>query len=453
MLLRRIYHERLAQASYLLACQSSGEAVVVDPLRDAAPYLELAQREHVRITHVVETHVHADYVSGAAALARAAGATLMLSGEGDPSSGYRLDRFAGSHALHDGDRFQVGAIRFDVLHVPGHTPEHLAFLVTDTAAVNVPMGMLSGDFVFVGDVGRPDLLERSVGVQGSMERSARALYRSLQRLRDLPDHLQLWPGHGPGSACGKALGAVPQSTLGYERLSNWAFTTTDEGEFVRTVLAGQPDPPAYFARMKSLNPLGGLPMPSAVRLDLAALRAAIGDGALVVDVRRSTDFATGHRTGAINLPLGGAFLGWAGSVLPHDRDVVLVSSPADTGPAEEARRDLVMIGLDRVLGVLPVMDADREDRCSTIRSLPAATLEAEEDGPLILDVRGRAEWEAGHIPGAAHLPLQELVRRLDELPRDRAIVVHCQGGSRSAIAASILQAAGHDVLDGVGGYV
>jgi hydroxyacylglutathione hydrolase len=456
MLFRRIYHDRLAQAAYLVACQASKEAIVVDPLRDPAPYLEAARQEGVTIVAVTETHIHADFLSGAAALATAANAQLLLSGVGAGPAGYDRSAFPTADWLKDGSRIQLGKVRIDVMHVPGHTPEHIAFLVTDTAVDDMPMGMLSGDFLFVGDVGRPDLLERAAGMQGTMEMSAQQLFTSLQRLVPLPDYLQVWPGHGAGSACGKALGAVPQSTLGYERRTNWALAIASEAEFVAHVLAGQPEPPAYFARMKKLNAAGVPPQPSFTPADAETLRRAIAAGALAVDVRAATDFAKGYLDGSINVPIGNSFLGWAGSVVPPDRDLVLVATPALRIAAEQTVRELRLIGLDRVLGVLStdLVAAPENGTLATLPSVPASALaDAPRRGTTVLDVRNRSEWEEGHVPGARLIPLPELSARLDELRGAGPIAVHCQGGSRSAVAASVLRAAGFaDVVNVEGGY-
>ncbi|HET8762592.1 MAG TPA: MBL fold metallo-hydrolase, partial [Gemmatimonadales bacterium] len=306
MLLKRFYDDRLAQASFLVGCQATGEAIVLDPNRDADQYIAAARGEGLRITHVTETHIHADFVSGSRELASRSGAKLLLSAEGGADWQYRFARDADATLLHDGDSFMVGNLRFDVLHTPGHTPEHLTFIVTDTPATLRPMGAFTGDFIFVGDVGRPDLLERAAHVEGTMDASARQLFRSLRRFAEQPDYLQLWPGHGAGSACGKALGAVPQTTLGYERVVNWAFGITDEDEFVRAVLAGQPEPPAYFAEMKRVNRdgpaiLGAWPDPPT--LDPASLRDVLASGGLVVDLRPAAAFAAGHVPGTLNIPL------------------------------------------------------------------------------------------------------------------------------------------------------
>jgi hydroxyacylglutathione hydrolase len=459
MLFRRIYNDRLAQAAFLVACQRSKEAIIVDPLRDPAPYLAAAEQEGVRITRVAETHIHADFLSGAAVLAEVVGAELLLSAEGSGVAGYDHAAFPRAHWLCDGERIELGQIRLEVLHTPGHTPEHVAFLVSDLAASDAPLGLLSGDFLFVGDVGRPDLLERAAGLAGTMQSAAHDLYRSLRRLDTLPDYVQLWPGHGAGSACGKALGALPQSTLGYERLTNWALRPTSEADFVARVLEGQPEPPAYFARMKHLNAPGAPPLPPHARLDEGHLRARLQQQqrVLAVDLRPAAAFAAGHLAGAINVPLGKSFLTWAGSVIPTDWEVVLIAAPGAREAAEAAARELPLIGLDRVLGVLaPANVADLGLAVVTLASVPAAALgPAAADDRVVLDVRNRSEWNEGHVPGALHIPLAELVARVHELRAHvgRPIAVHCQGGSRSAVAASVLQAEGFaDVSNVEGGY-
>ena len=253
MIFKRFFDPRLAQSSYLLGCSSTREALIVDPNRDIDRYFEAAAQDGLRVAHVTETHIHADFVSGARELAQRAGARLYLSAAGGPDWQYRYAAEARATAMNDGDSITVGRIEVRALHLPGHTPEHLVFLITDTEVAGEPMGALTGDFLFVGDVGRPDLLERAVGTRGTMETSARQLYHSLQRFREFSDYLQIWPGHGAGSACGKSLSAVPQSTLGYEKRFNWAFGVQNENDFVRAVLAGQPDPPRYFAQMKRMN--------------------------------------------------------------------------------------------------------------------------------------------------------------------------------------------------------
>jgi hydroxyacylglutathione hydrolase len=455
MIFRRLYHERLAQASYLIACEATRRAIVIDPLRDPAPYFEAASVEDVRIELVTETHLHADFLSGAERLANETGAELLLSAEcADDAGAARISR-GGARPLRHGDTISVGRVRLDVRHSPGHTPEHLMFVVTDEATSELPVGLLTGDFLFVGDVGRPDLLERAVGVAGSMKRSAADLYRSLQTLRALPEYLQVWPGHGSGSACGKSLGAVPQSTLGYELRTNWAVQARNEAEFVREVLADQPDAPAYFTLMKKLNVRGVAPMPQAPRLDDATLRSRVRDGALVLDTRTSAEFLAAQLDRSINIPLGRSFLTWAGSVLDPSEDIILLLAPDDLYDAVAVGRDLALIGYDRVLGALPAanLTSFAPRAVASIPALAAANLETRASGSTILDVRSEGEWREGHIPGAMHVPLTQLVARIGELRDSRSIVVYCQSGARSATAASVLRAAGiGDVMSADGGF-
>src|SRR3954468_5390047 len=348
MIFKRFFDPKLAQTSYLLGCSQSREALIVDPSRSIDQYLRAATEDNLRVTHVTETHIHADFVSGARELAHRAGARLYLSAAGGRDWQYEYAPDAGATLLQDESRFEVGQIQIRVLHVPGHTPEHLCFLVTDGATASEPMGALTGDFLFVGDVGRPDLLERAANIRGTMETGARQLFQSLQRFRELPDYLQIWPGHGAGSACGKALGAVPQSTLGYEKRYNWAFGIADEAEFVRAVLAGQPEPPRYFGEMKRINRsgprlLGQRPRPP--RLPAEALVTAVASGMLVLDTRDAAAFGRRSYRGTLNIPANRSFSNWAGSLLPYDRELRLI---ADERRVDELIADLAGIGLDRV---------------------------------------------------------------------------------------------------------
>jgi hydroxyacylglutathione hydrolase len=462
MLLKRFYDEKLAQASYLVGCAATGEALVIDPHREVECYVRAAEQEGLRITHVTETHIHADFVSGSRELARRTGATLLLSDEGDADWRYEFAAADRATLLKDGDTFKVGNLRIEALHTPGHTPEHLSFVLTDTAAADRPMGVFTGDFVFVGDVGRPDLLEKAAGIQDTMEEAARTLYRSIRRFSELPDYLQLWPGHGAGSACGKALGAVPQSTLGYERMFNWSFSHEREADFVRDVLAGQPEPPKYFAEMKRINKegpriLGGFRRPQ--RLPESRLPHLLDEEALIIDTRQSADYALGHVPGTVNIPLDRSFTTWAGWLLPFNRDFYLiVEDEADPHAIDEAARDLMLIGLDRITGYFgsAAIDTWPEDGRALARTdeISAEELGARMKGGdlAVLDVRGQAEWEAGRIPGVPNIPLGHLTDRLAELPRDIPLVLHCEEGWRSAIATSLLQANGiHNVVNLKGG--
>ncbi len=462
MLLRRFYDTKLAQASYLIGCAATGDAIVVDPNRDVEQYIRAAADEGMKISRVTETHIHADFVSGSRELASRTGAELLLSDEGDASWKYAFAKDAGATLIHDGDTFMVGNLKFEVLHTPGHTPEHVSFLVTDTPATDKPMGAITGDFVFVGDVGRPDLLEKAAKILGTMEGSARTLFRSLKKFKQLPDYIQIWPGHGAGSACGKALGAVPFSTLGYEKIANWGLRETDEDEFVQLVLAGQPEPPKYFAEMKRINKdgpriLGGFRRPELC--PPAAVDALLRKREIIVDTRPAPDFASGHIPGTINIPLNKAFNTWAGWLMPFDRDFHLNVDAECSRCIDEAVRDLAMIGLDRVAGyfgtdVTEAWSASGGE-LATVQQISAPELaERIESGDVaVIDVRGRSEWEAGHLPGVPNIPVGYLTDRLREIPTSKPVVLHCQSGVRSAIAASVLQAKGvTNVINLAGGF-
>ncbi len=452
MEIRTIRTEGLGDSTHVLVHE--GVAAVVDPQLDFDRFTRVVEETGAMPRFVLETHVHNDYLSGGRAMARALGAELVFPAGAAPVFRHRP-------AFHHED-LDAGPFLIRPLHTPGHTPEHLSFLVTDTSRADRPMGALTGDFIFVGDVGRPDLLEKAAKVEGTMEGAARTLYRSLQRMREQPDYLLIWPGHGAGSACGKGMSALPHSTLGYERMFNWAFNVEDEEEFVRTVLAGQPEPPKYFAEMKRLNRegppiLGGMPRPDRVAPE--RLGEVLDARHAVVDIRPAAEFARAHVPGSVNIPLSRSFSTWAGSLLPYDRDVFLVSDSDDARSVDSAARDLAMIGLDRVrgwfgAGTLETWTSHGGELAITDKLEPAsvsALLRARE--VQVVDVRTGAEWEAGHVDGARHLPLAELPDRWSELADGRPVVVHCQSGMRSAIAASFLSAAGlRDVSDLSGGF-
>jgi hydroxyacylglutathione hydrolase len=452
MFLQRFYDDSLAQASYLVGCSATGEALVVDPSRDVEQYVDTARREGLRVTHVTETHIHADFVSGARELAAATGAQLLLSGEGGAEWQYAYAAADGATLLRDGDVVRVGNVRVEAMHTPGHTPEHLCFVVTDTASADRPMGVFTGDFVFVGAVGRPDLLERAVRQAGTMEQGARQLFASLQRFKAvLPDWVQLWPGHGAGSACGKSLGAVPTTTLGYEALFNRGLAETDEAAFVADVLAGQPEPPMYFAEMKRMNRegprvLGTLPRPA--RRPDAELADVLRAGGTVVDARPAPEFARRHVPGTLSVPLGKSFSTWAGSVLAYGRDFYLLAPEgADDARMAAAARDLAMIGLDRVAGwfAASAIDAAAANGAGELPDVQPDALEAVlAGGAELVDVRNSSEFTAGHLPGALNLPLGRLAERIDELPRGRTLVIHCQSGARAGVAAGLLASRGFD---------
>lgn len=462
MILKRFFDEGLAQASYLIGCAATGEALVVDPNRDVEQYIRAAESDGVRITHVTETHIHADFVSGSRELCARTGARMYLSDEGDKNWKYLFAEQDGAKLLKDSDSFKVGNIVVEAVHTPGHTPEHLSFLITDTAAADKPIAILTGDFVFVGDVGRPDLLEKAAGVTGTMEAGARTLFQSLQRLKQYPDYLQIYPGHGAGSACGKGISSVPNSTVGYERMFNWAFQIENEDEFISAVLAGQPEPPAYFAEMKRINKegprvLSGFPQPP--RLPESRLESLLSERALIIDTRNAADFARAHVPGTINITLNRSFNTWAGWLVPYDTEFFLIVDDSCAHCLQQAVKALAMIGLDRITGYFgtQVLDVwgNIGRKLASIPQLSANELQArlKDDELTVVDVRGRSEWDTGHLHGATNIPVGYLTEHLDELPRDKPLVVHCQSGARSAIAASLLKSRGFDnVINLSGGF-
>ena len=461
MFIKRFFEPKLAQTSYMIGCLVARQCVVIDPNRDADQYLKAAEAEGVRIAHITETHIHADYLSGSRELAARTGATLYLSDEGDAAWKYAFSGERGVKLVKHGDRITVGNVKLDVVHTPGHTPEHVSFLVTDGAVADEPIAAATGDFIFVGDVGRPDLLERAANIKGTMEAGARTLYQSLQSFAAKPDWLQIWPGHGAGSSCGKGISAIPHSTLGYERRFNWAFQIKDEQAFVASVLAGQPEPPKYFAEMKRLNKEGPRILDGFTRpalLDMRALDHKLHEGALVVDTRPAADFAFAHVPGSINIPLNASFTTWAGWLIPYSADFYLIVDDRVPQIIDTAVRDLAMIGLDRIAGYFDAAVVDQWSaagrRPGTIPQITASDLrEALARGAVTLvDVRNQNEWDGGHIDGARHISLGYLSDRLDEIPRTKPIVVQCAAGMRSSIAASLLQARGvENVINLIGG--
>jgi hydroxyacylglutathione hydrolase len=454
MLLKYFYDKALAHASYLVGCQKSGEAIVIDPGRDVTPYLEAAKAEGLRLVGSAETHIHADFVSGSRELADRVGVRLYLSDEGPADWKYGYADAYDVSLVKDGDKFYIGNVKFEVLHTPGHTPESISFMLTDVGGgANVPMGIFTGDFVFVGSIGRPDLLETAAGVVGSAEVGARQLYRSTLRFRDLPDHLQVWPAHGAGSACGKGLGAIPSSTVGYEKLFNPALQFDDEQEFVDYILTDQPETPFYFAVMKRVNKVGpeltsNLPVVEAHKpSDLAATASQH----LVIDTTPAGEFAKAHVPGTINVPASN-LVQWAGFFVDYNEPLFLI---ADEGSLPAQLRSLRSIGIDNVGGFFVVEAVKTAGlRTEAYRSSTPVELRAKiDDGEVTLvDVRAATEFHAGHIANAEHHFLGKLLRNIDTLSRTRPVVAQCLAGGRSAIAASLLQRAGFEVVNMQGGY-
>ena len=418
MLLKYFYDEKLAQASYLVGCAKTGEALVIDPMRNVTPYLRAAEKEGLRITHVTETHIHADFVSGSRELSAATGATIYLSDMGDAEWKYGYADDPRVMLVRDGDFFMVGNIKVDVLHTPGHTLEHIAFQITDTAAADRPIGVFTGDFLFVGDVGRPDLLEEAAGYKGTKEPGARMQYQTVQKFKAMPDYLQIWPGHGAGSACGKALGAIPSTTLGYEKLFNPAFQYADEDSFVRWLLGGQPEPPKYFAQMKKVNKLGPAllnQLPQPVNFDRSTLDAVIQDGGQVFDLRNRGQFAFSHVPGTVNVPADNntyvTFLGW---LVDYERPVYLLLPSVDGEHA--ILSDLRSIGIDYVPGYFSPEVAAHDTQALPVITARELAKRLPQNGIMIVDVRGKGEYTERHIAGSRHVPLGYLADRLQRDP-------------------------------------
>lgn len=456
MLLKYFYDERLAHASYLVGCQRAKIAVVVDPGRDIDEYLQVAEREGVKIVAVAETHIHADYVSGARELADRVGAKLYVSDEGPQAWKYQyVDQYQ-HQLLHDGDAFMLGNIKFEVLHTPGHTPESISFVVTDQGGgADRPMGIFTGDFVFVGSIGRPDLLEEAAGLVGTAEPGARELFTSIERFKALPDYLQVWPSHGAGSACGKGLGAIPSSTVGYEKLFNPALQFTDEEEFVQYILADQPEAPKYFAVMKRVNKEGPVVLGADhhhAMLELSDLPHALEVGT-VVDLRPAPQFAAAHLPNTLNIPLN-MLSAWAGWILDYDRPVYLL---CESQQLEEAARLLHKIGVEKIAGGFDIQVALASGKLtgSHVEGHPHELQSAIESGEaMLIDVRSLAEWQEGRIEQAEHFFLGRLPHTVDKLPADKQIIVQCRSGARSAIGVSVLKAAGFkNVVNLTGGYM
>ncbi len=445
MFFQHVYDKTLAQASYFIGCQKAKTAIVIDPKRDVDTYLEIARQNDMEITHIAETHIHADFLSGSRELAALTGAELYLSDEGGEGWEYEFPHVG----LKDGAAFQVGNLKFEVIHTPGHTPESISFLLTDLPSSKKPVMLFTGDFVFVGDVGRPDLLEEAAGIKGTTSIGAKQLYESVGRFRQLPDYVQVWPGHGAGSACGKELGAVPSTTVGYEKIRNWALQyENDESGFVKYLLEDQPEPPKYFAMMKKLNkedrPLL-TEVPKLKKLTKEEFQAAMSKGVKVVDTRQKDEFAAGFIPGTINIQDNKAFPTWMGWFMSYDEPFILI---ADESRHDELVRMLMRIGLDNIHGYVSDVSA-WTDLGNSLAKADVISLEyfknmLETNHTQIVDLRGASEYKSGHIKGADNVFVGTLEKNLDKIGKDRQVVVHCQAGDRSAIGYSLLTKHGFD---------
>ena len=449
MIFTQYYLDCLSQASYLIGDETSGRAVVVDPRRDIAEYVSDAAAAGLTIELVIETHFHADFLSGHLELAAATGAEIAYSSVAETEFDIRK--------LADGERIELGDVVLEIRHTPGHTPESISIVVWEHANDDEPHAVLTGDTLFIGDVGRPDLLS-SIGV--TREELADQLYDSLHnQLMTLPDATRVYPAHGAGSACGKNLSTDTSSTIGEQRISNYALLAENKQVFFDLVTEGQPPAPSYFLYNAILNRqdrpiLDESAVPAA--LGFEAFDQLVADGAMIIDGRDPEEFAHGHVAGSINVGLNGRYAEFAGSVIPDDVDIVLV---VNDGFELEAKNRLARIGFDRVVGYLqfPTMVmADNPDRVIRASRMTASEFDARRDGIdglQLVDIRNPGEVEHGTIPGASTIPVGQLPGRLDELDPTAPTVVYCAGGYRSSVAASVLRQAGFDdVSDIIGGY-
>lgn len=435
MILKQFYLGCLAHASYLIGDEGSGQAVVVDPQRDIEQYLLAAENHGLRIEHVMLTHFHADFVAGHLELRSRVGAKIYL--------GSRARAEFDFVPMQEGVPLEMGAVRLEFLETPGHTPESVCILVFDTEAdPEKPQAVLTGDTLFIGDVGRPDLMA-SQGV--SQEELAASLHDSIfAKLLKLPDSTLVYPAHGAGSMCGKNLSKETVSTIGKQKQQNYALKARDKAEFIRLVSEGQQPAPAYFAYDAELNRQERPLLDDALEKGLQPLSedqlgAAVADGAQLLDVRSKQEFAGGHLLGSLHIGLEGKFASWAGTLLDKDRTIVLVANP---GSEREAAMRLGRIGFDRVVGYLAGGVPAAHHTLESLPGIEPDELElamALQGGPCVLDVRSEGEHEAMMIPRTLHIPLGSLAERLGELPRDQSIVVLCASGYRSSTAASLLR--------------
>lgn len=441
MYFQHVYDKTLAQASYFIGCQKAGVAAVIDPKRDVDTYLEIAKQNNMQITHIFETHIHADFLSGARELAAVTGAKMYLSDEGGEGWQYEFAH----EGLKHGRQLMVGNLKIEVLHTPGHTPESISFLLTDTPASNEPVMLFTGDFVFVGDIGRPDLLEKAAGMVGTQDKGAEQMYESINLFTNLPEFIQVWPGHGAGSACGKALGAVPSTTVGYEKKRNWAFSYgTNKAGFIDFLLTDQPEPPKYFAKMKELNKVDRpllTEVPTIKEMTAAELKTAMDKGVKLIDTRNKQDFEKGFIEGSINIQGNNSFATWMGWFVTYNEPFILLAAPSQM---DDLTRKLMRIGLDNILGFVDAAKINElaNGVLSTSKMVSISDVKANTTAQVI-DLRGAAEFNAEHIAGATNVFVGTLLQNLAKVPKDKPVIIHCQGGDRAAIGYSLLVKEGY----------
>jgi len=445
MFFKQFYLGCLAQASYMIG--SGGIAAVVDPRRDIGSYLEEAERENLRIRHVIETHLHADFVSGHRELAARTGAKIWFGAK----AGAKFEHVP----VRDGDEISFGDVTLRFLETPGHTPESVSVLVFDRARGTEPQAVLTGDTLFIGDVGRPDLL----GAKMSAEELAGMLYDSLhEKLLKLPDTVAVYPAHGAGSLCGRNISSETSSSIGQQRRFNYALQPMPREDFVRMMTTDLPEAPAYFSRDVRLNregagSLADLPAPPALSPAIVAEKRR--GGAAVVDTRPNMDFGTGHVPGSWNIGLGGQFASWAGALLSPETPIVLVTENGEK--VAEARTRLARVGLENVAGYLAGGVLAWHDAGYSLATTEQITVDElqhrleEGAAPQLMDVRRPGEWQAGHIREARHVPLNELAARARDLDKSMPVTAICAGGYRSSIATSLLEQQGFTCVTNVVG--
>ncbi len=438
MYFKQFYDQKLSQTSYMVACQKTKEAIIIDPKRVLDEYAETANAEGFKITQATETHIHADFASGLRDASLKFGATLYVSDEGDKNWKYQ-NVPDDTVFLKEGDVINVGNVELKVIRTPGHTPESISFVLTDLGGGSTePMGIFTGDFMFVGDIGRPDLLEEAANMKGTTEEGANSMFGSLQKLADYPDFMQVWPGHGAGSACGKSLGAVPLSTLGYERQNNWVFKYDNKEAFITELTSDQPEPPNYFAHMKKVNK-EGLPEFNVREVEVATPETLPGQ---VFDLRSKEIFKQGFMKGSINVTYNGKFLQFAGWYVNYNEPMTVIANPEDSQSIQE---ELASIGFDNLQLIVPADQADKYFNDS-YENISPEILVQNIDGINILDVRSSSEYNAGKLESAAHIHFGKLQNAEIPFSKEDKIYVHCQSGVRSAIAMSVLKARGFDDL-------
>lgn len=433
----RVYDETLAQTSYVIGDLNTKEAIVIDPQRDIDVYLEIAQTNNLKITKVTETHIHADFLSGSRELAAVTKAELLLSDEGGADWQYQFPHTG----LKDGSIIAIGQVELKVMHTPGHTPESITFLVSDTKVPTTPQRAITGDFIFVGDVGRPDLLEKAAGQIGSQELGAKQLYASIQKFSKLPDDLEIWAGHGAGSFCGKSLSAIPHATLKEEKQNSKAFQfKNDEKGFVKYILDGQPTPPKYFAMMKQLNKVERpllIQVPIHPKLNQTTFQKAIDNNLLIIDTRSKDEVAKGHIQGSLHIENGKSLSTWMGSLVDYEQQIVLITDESHT---EDLTRKLMRIGMDNIYGFVTDLDKmNVELEKSDLVSIGELKKHLDKKDVQIIDVRTESEYSNGHIKGVENIVLTSLENNIDKISKDKPVIIHCQSGVRAAMAYSILK--------------